>query len=1316
MTKFSVKKPFIIIVAVIIAMIIGAVSLTNMQTDLFPEMELPYMVVITTEPGASPEKVESDITKTLESRLGTVSGVEQITSSSSENYSMIMLEFAEDTDMNAGLVRVSQALDSIQLPDECGKPNIMEVSMDMMATMYASIEYDGKDIKEITKFTNDTLLPYVERQEGVASVSATGTVEDSVEIRLNQKKIQKINDQILYQTNEKLADAQKKIDDAQSELSSAKSGLEGQKDTLDQTREKTNRQMADGYVKLSQAQATKAAYESSLNSLKASRSALEAEKKIYQDAGIEKNYQALNQALEQMKTQAQQYAASTGVTIPESVKDALDNPDQFNAFVSFAQQAGYGEQLKDVTLENLQKMYDIVETRIPQIDTELANLKTEITAAQALVDQMDKQMEGMDDQQSKLFQGSLDAAAGFGAGQAQIASGLTQMENAQQELKESKETLEQSKQAAIDNSNIETLLSLETLAGLITAQDFSMPAGYVEDKEGSQWLVKVGSHYTEPSELKKMALTKVKGVGTIRLSDVADVTVIDNAGETYAKINGKEAVLLSIYKASTANTSEVSENLRDAFDEMQQANSGLKITPMIDQADYISLMIESILTSILFGALLAVVVLALFLKDVKPTVIVAFSIPFSVLFAIVIMYFSKMTLNIMSLAGLCLGIGMLVDNSIVVVENIYRLRGKGIAPARAAVQGAKQVAAPIIASTLTTICVFIPMVFVTGMVSQLLIPFALTITYALVASLIVALTVVPTFSSFALKKTHERKHKIFERVKNSYAKALKFCLRFKVVPLAAAVILLAICTYQATRTGLEMVGQSASEQIMVMMQLDRDTDKETAYQTADQVMNIFSKIDGVEKVGVIDGSATVAASNLGVSADNYSMFSFFVIPDEKTNTISGLQKLQKQLEEKTKGIECEEIAVASSGMDASALTGQGLEVHIYGDDQQKLIDISHDVMDMMEKIDGTKNVTNGIEESDRQLHLIFDKDKVAKSGLTVAQIFQQLSEKLTTEKSSITLSKDDRELAVNIVDKRKTPNNKNILKTKVTATTTNEKGEQEKKTYELSRFAVAKIEDSPKTLRRLNQSNYLSVTSETEDNYNTTLLSRELEDSIENYQTPEGYRIEIEGESEQVMEMVYQLLQAIALGFLLIYLIMVAQFQSLLSPLIILFTIPLAFTGGMIGLIIFGETISAMALMGFMILMGTVVNNGIVFVDYVNQLRIQGMEKRDALVATGKTRMRPILMTALTTILSMSVMVFSQDAGGVMQKPMAIVVCFGLIYATFMTLFIVPVMYDIFYRRKPKVIDVGTDDIDDIPDEVGDYLKEQEEKHENAKR
>ena len=289
---------------------------------------------------------------------------------------------------------------------------------------------------------------------------------------------------------------------------------------------------------------------------------------------------------------------------------------------------------------------------------------------------------------------------------------------------------------------------------------------------------------------------------------------------------------------------------------------------------------------------------------------------------------------------------------------------------------------------------------------------------------------------------------------------------------------------------------------------------------------------------------------------------------------------------------------------------------------------------------------------------------------------------------------------VNVINDLDKPDVENLMNTEITSTTKNASGEDVNKTYKLSKFAKMIKGESVDSIRRENQSRYMSVTAEVKEDYNATLLSRQLGKSLAKYDTPDGYNIEIQGESAQVMEMIKQMLLALALGFVFVYLIMVAQFQSILSPFIIIFTVPLAFTGGMIGLMIFGQSISAMALMGFMILMGTVVNNGIVFVDYANQLRIKGMEKREALIRTGKTRMRPILMTALTTILSMSVMVFSQNAGDAMQKSMAIVVSAGLLYATLMTLFIVPVLYDIFYRKKPKVIDVGGDNLDDIPDET----------------
>ena len=649
----------------------------------------------------------------------------------------------------------------------------------------------------------------------------------------------------------------------------------------------------------------------------------------------------------------------------------------------------------------------------------------------------------------------------------------------------------------------------------------------------------------------------------------------------------------------------------------------------------------------------------------------------------------------MSLAGLCLGIGMLVDNSIVVMENVYRFSNEGMSAPKAAVRGTAQVAGPILASTLTTICVFLPMVYTSGMVSQLLIPFAFTISYALIASLLVALTVVPTMGSVILRKAKEIKQPWFEKIKDIYGNILELALRFKIVPLLISIVLLIICVMQSMRTGIVMMDDMDSNQIAVSMTLEDTIKKEKAYQTADEVMGILTGIDGIKKVAGLDGNASVTSSMMETGAtDNYTTFTFNIITEENIKTTKEFRKIRKDIENKTKNVRCKKLTVSSSAIgDMSTLSGGGLSVNVYGENQQKLIKISEDVVKMMKNISGVKTATNGIETADKMLHLKINRNKAAEHGLTIAQIYQEIAKHTTTEKNAITLNMDDKDVEVNLINETDKLTYENILDMKIETTEKNSDGEDEKHTYKLSEFASEDDGYSMESITRENQKPYLTVTAELEENANATLLSRKLQEKIDKYKAPDGYEVELAGDATQTTEMLKQMGKALALGFLLIYLIMVAQFQSLLSPFIVIFTVPLAFTGGMIGLGIFHLSISSMALMGFMILMGTVVNNGIVFVDYVNQLRMGGMAKKEALIETGKTRMRPILMTALTTILSMSVMVFSQDAGNAMQKGMAVVVAFGLLYATLMTLFIIPVMYDILYRKQPKEIDIDDTDL-----------------------
>lgn len=614
---------------------------------------------------------------------------------------------------------------------------------------------------------------------------------------------------------------------------------------------------------------------------------------------------------------------------------------------------------------------------------------------------------------------------------------------------------------------------------------------------------------------------------------------------------------------------------------------------------------------------------------------------------------------------------------------------------KAAVRGTAQVAGPILASTLTTICVFLPMVYTSGMVSQLLIPFAFTISYALIASLLVALTVVPTMGSVILRKAKEIKQPWFEKIKDIYGNILELALRFKIIPLLISIVLLIICVMQSMQTGIVMMDDMDSNQIAVSMTLEDTIKKEKAYQTADEVMGILTGIDGIKKVAGLDGNASVTSSMMETGAtDNYTTFTFNIITEENIKTTKEFRKIRKDIENKTKNVRCKKLTVSSSAIgDMSTLSGGGLSVNVYGENQQKLIKISEDVVKMMKNISGVKTATNGIETADKMLHLKINRNKAAEHGLTIAQIYQEIAKHTTTEKNAITLNMDDKDVEVNLINETDKLTYENILDMKIETTEKNSDGEDEKHTYKLSEFASEDDGYSMESITRENQKPYLTVTAELEENANATLLSRKLQEKIDKYKAPDGYEVELAGDATQTTEMLKQMGKALALGFLLIYLIMVAQFQSLLSPFIVIFTVPLAFTGGMIGLGIFHLSISSMALMGFMILMGTVVNNGIVFVDYVNQLRMGGMAKKEALIETGKTRMRPILMTALTTILSMSVMVFSQDAGNAMQKGMAVVVAFGLLYATLMTLFIIPVMYDILYRKQPKEIDIDDTDL-----------------------
>ena len=1118
MPKFSVKRPYTVLVGIIALLVFGFVTFTRLSTDLLPEMELPYVIVVTTYPGAAPERVENQVTEVLESSLGTINGVENLTSTSSENYSMVMLEFSEGTNMDSAMVDLSTAIDQLRLPDNCGTPILLEVSMDMMPTMEVTVDYDDMDIYELSAFAEDTLIPYLERQTGVASVEGMGLVNEMVEIRLDEERIDALNDDLAAYVDDSLSEAKEKLDSANSELTSAQSQLDASKKTLEEQQNSTSAQLAQTSQLLDEAVATRAAFSAQVTSLQAKKAALEAEQKAYEDAKIEETYEQLNAMFDSIHTVAA--AMGQGDAVPKDIVDAYQNPEKLQALVAMMEQL-QGMQgmpgvppvaeeqiamLKGLTADSLRQI-DTAHKRIPELSGALADIEIEIMTAQAVLDNINSATQEAVNNYSTVEEGKITAAAGFGAANAQLAAAQTALDDGKAEVKNAMESYETAKETALKSANLDALLSLDTLSKLIYAQNFAMPAGYIYEGE-SQYLLKVGDEFDSIKDLENALLCDIDGVGEVRLKDVAYITMIDNSGVSYAKVNGNEAVILAIYKASTAGTASVSDECQEALEEFTEKYPGIHVLNLMDQGDYIDMIIKSVLSNLIFGAILAIIVLAIFLKDVKPTIVVAFSIPLSVLFAMVLMYFSNMTMNIISLSGLALGIGMLVDNSIVVIENIYRLRNKGIPSARAAVLGANQVAGAIVASTITTVCVFVPMVFATGIAKQLLPDMAWTIAFSLIASLIVALTVVPSMSATVLRNTKPKSHRWFDGMIRIYEKLLRFCLKQKWLPIIIAVVLLVLCVFQAFRTGLVLIPSMGSNQMSVSITTDSDNSDDENFAIADEVMERILGIDGVETVGAMTSSSMGMIS----TSDATDGFYFYIIISEQAAKDNA--KVGKQIEEALADMDLEEVSVSLSNMDMSSLMGSGMQVDIYGSELDTMLAVSEDVMDILEEVGGMEEISNGQEEGDDQIKVVVNKDAAMKYNLTVAQIFSELASSLTTEDTATTLTMNGKDYDVVIVDETHTIDRDTLMDYEFQVNTTDEDGNQVTETHTLDEFAELEEGKSVASINRENQQRYLSVTATTMEGYNTTLLAREVQDKLDAYEAPEGITIEIGGESD----------------------------------------------------------------------------------------------------------------------------------------------------------------------------------------------------------
>ena len=1301
MEKFSVKKPFTVLVAVIMVLMLGFVSISNMQTNLLPDVNTPYLMVVTVYPGASPERVESEVSDVMQNALGTVAGVEKVTATSAENYSLLLMQFSDDTDMNSAMVKVSNKVDqtTASLPSSCLTPSIIEYSLNMNAFMTAAVSREGSDVYDLSEFVSDTLVPYVERKGGVSSVSANGLIEKMVQVQLSQEKIDAINAKLLEVIDVQLADARKQLESAEAQIEAGRKEYDRQFKNYNKTVSDTVMQQFSGQV----------------------GEAVET---------VRKQAQALLDSVNQLIAVVQE---------PEIQQALIDVRDGLQRVMDKFNETGMKDidslieivaELRDITDKltgALQQLQQRLNTEAGTEGSTAADLADDLQVQQSLntiYNTLNDVIKAMDDVPGLMSTFS-DALGTYSQQQMQAYMKFTEaremLNEYEKQLAEAKQTYADAEEKAMASSDVSKLLDIDTLAQLIYAQNFSMPAGYVKDSSGKSWLLKVGEEYDSIEDISGALLLHVDGFGDVRLSDVADVEVIDNAEASYTRLNGERAAVLKIYKGATSSASEVSDNCLSAFQELEAQYDGLHVVVLSNQGNYITIIVKSILSSMVIGAALAIIVLAIFLRDVKPTLVVGFSIPLSVLFAVVLMYFTGMDLNVMTLAGLSLGIGMLVDNSVVVIENIYRLRGRGVPAARAAVQGAKQVGMSVVASTLTSVCVFLPVVFSSSIVKSLMQPMSLCIGYCLMASLIVALTVVPAAASTVLKKAEPKQLKWFDKIQDKYAKSLEWCFRHRALPLLAAVVLLAFCGWRVFSMGVELLPTITSNEAIVTLSTTKDLSKEDSYAIAGKAVEAMLEVDHVEEVGITTDTrvAGMDIGQLGLpttitdllnAANSYGTYQVNVMLDESLSS-SEIETARQALEDALSGIEDCTAKVEISGMqELTSQLASGLSVKIYGADSENLSQLSEKVVDIVNDTEGFANATNGLGSGDATINLHIDRDKVRSYGLTVAQVYQQIAAKLTTTTTAQTpVTVDGSTMSVQISNNLDPVTKENMMDITFETTVMSADGTTSTGTCTLADMATWDTGSAPDSITSEDQTQYVSVTADTLDGYNTTVQARVLEKKLNEFalsdEMPEGCSFSMGGESDSVNFMVNEMVQWLALALPFVYLVMVAQFQSLLSPFIVLFTIPLAFTGGLLGMLFTGQQLTMISLMGFIVLMGTVVNNGIVFVDYANQLRLGGMERRAALIATGKTRMRPILMTTLTTVLAMLQLVFSNDMASQLMSGMAIVIICGLSYATLMTLYIVPILYDILFRKPPLNVDVGSDDeLDDIPDDAAEYI------------
>lgn len=822
-------------------------------------------------------------------------------------------------------------------------------------------------------------------------------------------------------------------------------------------------------------------------------------------------------------------------------------------------------------------------------------------------------------------------------------------------------------------------LSVSYIAQMLAAENVALPAGEVQSGDQS-FSVRADGEFSSVSDIANTLIPLPTG-GTVRLSEVADVYVAPKEQTAIAKIGGEPCITISVNKQSDTNTLQVAERAKDALDEVTALQPTLDWSLLMDQSDMINMTVDSVIQNIVFGVLLAAIVLFVFLRDLGATAVISMSMPICIISVFLIMQVLDITMNMMSLGGIAMGVGMIVDNSIVVLENIFHYRSDGCDRFTSCVEGTKEVALSISASTLTTVAVFLPIGLSGGLSGMMFREFCITICSLLLASLLIALTLVPVLCYALLDRGGKHRmrmpdtgHDIADRpLMRKYKELLAHFITHRKKAIIISGAMIAAFLGSIAIAGVELMPRMDESMVAIGIEMPVGSDLEDVSAMADRAVDIaLEQVPEIESIYYSTGGASMSTTSTANSA------SITVNLVDKSDRDRTSQQVADDLRPYMQDLAGAEISVEASGtMDMSSMTGDAISVTLRGDDYEKLSQTAEQLAGELAALPGAIEVSSSASDQVPEVEITLNRANASRFGLTAAAIGQAVRGELSGQ-TATQLKVNGEEITVTVRGDSRAETSIDALKSVMIPTQTGG-------SVPLSLVANVQTVLAPQSINRLNQSRTVTITGGAADTVSTAEMSQAVQGVLDTFELPDGITCETGGEMEELINTFTQLAYALVVALGLVYFVLASQFESFVMPVIIMTILPIGLLGSLFTLPLTGNKISMVAFIGVIMLAGTVVNSSIVLIDYMNIRRKRGEDKDTAILNACPRRVRPVLMTTLTTVLGLLPMVFSNGEGAEMMRPMAIVMITGMVVSTIVTLLFTPVYYSLIDSLTQRV-------------------------------